>query len=99
MRSFLIFSMLLTILSCKEEQPPMEFNNIAVTYPETRKDTLKEDYHGEMVNDPYRWLEDDMSEETADWVKRQNEVTFSYLDSIPFRSALKDRLAKLWDYE
>jgi prolyl oligopeptidase len=69
-------------------------------YPETRRDeTVIDDYHGIKVADPYRWLEDDRSEETKAWVKSQNEVTFGYLNAIPFRAAIKSRLEKIWNYE
>lgn len=68
------------------------------TYPETAKGDVADDYHGTEVPDPYRWLEDDMSDETAAWVKAQNEVTFSYLESIPFRDALKERMTEIWNY-
>jgi len=67
-------------------------------YPETAKGDVVDDYHGTEVPDPYRWLEDDMSDETAAWVKAQNEVTFSYLESIPFRDALKERMTGIWNY-
>jgi prolyl oligopeptidase len=70
------------------------------TYPETRKDpSVIDDYHGTKVADPYRWLEDDNAAETKEWVKKQNEVTFGYLEKIPFRPLVKDRLEKLWNYE
>ncbi|GAA0872696.1 prolyl oligopeptidase family serine peptidase [Gangjinia marincola] len=72
---------------------------MAINYPETKKVDTTDTYFGEQVNDPYRWLEDDRSEETEDWVKRQNKVTFDYLDNIPYRDALKERLTQLWDYE
>jgi prolyl oligopeptidase len=69
-------------------------------YPDTRKDTtVVDDYFGTKVADPYRWLEDDNSEETADWVKRQNEVTFGYLKTLPARDKIRQRLEKLLDYE
>ncbi len=68
------------------------------TYPETAKGDVVDDYHGTAVPDPYRWLEDDMSDETAAWVKAQNELTFSYLESIPFRDALKERMTEIWNY-
>jgi prolyl oligopeptidase len=70
----------------------------AFVYPETRKGDVVDNYHGTEVADPYRWLEDDMSEETADWVRAENEVTFSYLETIPFRGALKERMTKIWNY-
>src|SRR5690606_14326250 len=56
-------------------------------------------YFGSEVSDPYRWLEDDRSPETENWVKDQNKTTFNYLDKIPFREDLKKRLEKLWNYE
>jgi prolyl oligopeptidase len=70
------------------------------TYPKTRQDpSVIDDYHGTKVADPYRWLEDDNSAETKEWVKQQNEVTYSYLDKIPYRQATKERIEKLWNYE
>lgn len=69
-------------------------------YPETRKDsTVVEDYFGTQVADPYRWLENDTSEETAAWVSAQNAVTFGFLETIPYRQRIVDRLTELWDYE
>ena len=68
------------------------------TYPETAKGDVVDNYHGTNVPDPYRWLEDDRSDETAAWVKAQNEVTFSYLETIPFRDALKKRMTEIWNY-
>lgn len=49
--------------------------------------------------DPYRWLEDDTSPETAAWVEAQNSVTLPYLAGIPFREALRARVLQLNDYE
>ena len=71
----------------------------ALNYPETKKVDTVTDYFGTEVKDPYRWLEDDRSEETENWVKAQNKVTFNYLENIPYRNKLKDRLTQLWDYE
>lgn len=72
----------------------------AFNYPETRKDTtVVDDYFGTKVADPYRWLEDDNSEETADWVKRQNDLTFGYLETLPQRDKIRERLEKLYNYE
>lgn len=70
-----------------------------ITYPETKKGTVTDTYFGTVIADPYRWLEDDRSEETGAWVKAQNEVTFNYLSQIPFRSQIKERMEKLWNYE
>ena len=70
-----------------------------VTYPKTKKVDTVTNYFGTQVKDPYRWLEDDMSEETARWVEDQNKTTFGYLENIPFREELKQRLTTLWNYE
>lgn len=70
----------------------------AMTYPYTRKSEQVDNYHGTLVPDPYRWLEDDDSPETLDWVQRQNELTFSFLNKIPARQKVKDRLIEIWDY-
>jgi prolyl oligopeptidase len=80
--------------SCQQKETTM-----TLTYPETKKEVVLDTFFEQVVEDPYRWLEDDRSEETADWVKRQNEVTFGYLDQIPYRKDLKDRLTKIWNYE
>ncbi len=67
-------------------------------YPVTQKVDTVDTYFGVKVPDPYRWLEDDKSAETAEWVKAQNIVTFDYLSKIPFREAIESRLKKIWDY-
>jgi prolyl oligopeptidase len=78
----------------------MEFKQIPVTYPATRKDTtVKDTYFGVNVSDPYRWLEDDQSAETKDWVKKQNIVTQGYLTQIPTRSRILKRLEAIWNFE
>lgn len=68
-------------------------------YPETAKVDVVDDYHGTKVADPYRWLEDDNSAETAAWIKAENEVTDDYLSQIPFRDLVRERLTQLWNYE
>ncbi|MCD4710268.1 MAG: prolyl oligopeptidase family serine peptidase [Bacteroidales bacterium] len=90
MKNVLSIILILIAMGCTQQR--------TFTYPETAKGDLVDDYHGTEVPDPYRWLEDDMSDETAVWVKAQNEVTFSYLESIPFRDALKERMTEIWNY-
>ena len=68
-------------------------------YPVTAKGDVVDTIFGTPVPDPYRWLEDDMSDETAAWVKEQNNVTFGYLEKIPYREQIKERLTEMWNYE
>ena len=68
-------------------------------YPETKKTEIIDNYFGTQVIDPYRWLENDMAEDTKAWVIQQNEVTENYLSQIPYRNSIKNRLEKLWNYE
>ena len=84
------------LVSCKEEMKP---RNITVNYPETQKKPVIDTIFKTAVVDNYRWLEDDRSKETEDWVKAENEVTFDYLSKIPYREQLKNRLSELWNYE
>ncbi len=70
-----------------------------ISYPATHKGDVVDSYFGTDVADPYRWLEDDRSEETGAWVTAENKVTFDYLSQIPYRDQLKTRLAELWNYE
>ena len=83
-------------LGCKEDKKETV---ITLDYPETKLVDSTDTYFGEVVKDPYRWLEDDRSEQTGAWVKAQNEVTFGYLNQISYREALKNRLSALWNYE
>ena len=91
---FLILVTILWVLSCstKDQQ------KVSV-YPTTKKVDTVDTYFGEKVNDPYRWLENDTAKETSDWIKSENEVTFAYLDKIPYRDQIKKRLEKIYNYE
>lgn len=85
-------------ISCnKTDKKPLPL--MKVNYPESKAIDHTDNYFDSIVPDPYRWLEDDRSTETGEWVKSQNEVSFDYLNKIPFRGAIRERLAKLWDYE
>ncbi|MBP88358.1 MAG: S9 family peptidase [Planctomycetaceae bacterium] len=70
-----------------------------LTYPNTHRADHIDDYHGTQVSDPYRWLEDPDSDETKAWVTAQNKVTFGYLEQIPERKEIEERLTELWNYE
>lgn len=91
MKRLAFFFLLLMLVGCEESS--------TLQYPETQKQAVTDTYFGEDVVDNYRWLEDDLSEQTADWVGRQNDVTFDFLKKIPFRNQLKERLESLWNYE
>lgn len=73
--------------------------NPSLAYPPTHKVSQVDNYYGVEVADPYRWLEDPDSEETQAWVEAQNQLTFGYLEEIPARDRLRERLTKLWNYE
>ena len=89
--NLIIFCLIFLFISCDSNQR----NN----YYLTEKIPVTDDYFDTEVVDNYRWLEDDMSQETGNWVAKQNETTFDYLNEIPFREQLKNRLTDLWDYE
>ena len=87
-----IISMALALTTALSAQTPL-------TYPPTRKADVVEDFFGAKVADPYRWLEDDNSAETKAWVVAQNKVTYGYLEQIPQRMKIRERMTKLWDFE
>ena len=96
---YLTFIILFTsaiLASCAKETKQ---KSIKVNYPETIKKAVRDTFFGTEVIDNYRWLEDDRSEETENWVKAENDVTFDYLSKIPYREQLKKRLTELWNYE
>lgn len=70
-----------------------------IDYPITEKKVVVDSYFETNIEDPYRWLENDLSSETMKWVDTQNDVTFDYLNSIPYKNKLKDKLTKIWNYE
>ncbi|MFD0931913.1 prolyl oligopeptidase family protein [Psychroflexus salinarum] len=76
-----------------------EKNQATLTYPETKQVDTVDSYFDTEVKDPYRWLENDRSDETEEWVKAQNDLTFGYLEEIPYRDQLKKRLSEVWNYE
>lgn len=86
-------------LNESNKQIMTETKKAAVEYPITAKGDVVDSYFEQIIADPYRWLEDDRSSETETWVKAQNQVTFSYLEQIPYREQIKQKLAASWNYE
>ncbi len=106
MKNLAFLAFIFAIYSCNQDQTKTSHTEMKMidptsygTYPTTDKDTVIDNYFGTDIIDAYRWLEDDMSDKTADWVKRQNEHTFDYLNKIPFRKNIEERLTTLWNYE
>lgn len=100
MRNLVLAALILTTITAKAQENRLnKSETITVTYPETKTVNTVDNYFGEQVKDPYRWLEDDRSKETGDWVIAQNKVTSNYLSQIPYRQELKERLTEIWNYE
>ena len=96
-KAILIMGSVIALAACQEKPQP---RYQVAQYPETfRDETVVDDYFGTKVADPYRWLENDTSEQTTAWVNAQRAVTDDYLSHIPFRGAIKDRLTTLMNYE
>lgn len=96
--SFILLAM--AIVGCKQHKQIDAMTDINLKpYPQTEKIDHKDIYFGTEVDDPYRWLEDDLAENTKAWVKAENEITQDYLSQIPYRDAIKSRLEQLWNYE
>ena len=94
-RAIILFSLCLSSLAVD----PVAQTSSTLVYPQARRGDQVDDYHGVKVADPYRWLEDTDSAETHAWVEAEDKLTFDYLDKIPYRQAIRDRLTKLWNYE
>jgi prolyl oligopeptidase len=73
-------------------------SQLKIEYPETKKENQIDDYFGVKIPDPYRWLENTDSPEVKEWIEEENKVTFSYLEQIPYRNKIKERLTELWNY-
>ncbi|HET6179900.1 MAG TPA: prolyl oligopeptidase family serine peptidase [Candidatus Sulfotelmatobacter sp.] len=100
LRTYVLPCFVLLSLFCLFTFPlAAQTDSAALTYPKAKTVDQVDDYHGTKVADPYRWLEDTDSADTHDWVEAENKLTFSYLDQIPYRGAIRDRLTKLWNYE
>jgi len=95
--SVLIVLILLIFLPTCQKQGEREAQ-AQLTYPVTRKVDQVDDYFGTKVEDPYLWLEDEQSEDVENWVEEQNKVTCSYLENIPFREKLRQRITEVYNY-
>src|SRR5437868_12979307 len=84
--------LLLAVTACRQSDPPK------VSYLQTKKTDVVDDYFGTKVADPYRWMESLDSPEVAAWVAAQNQVTEKYLAQLPLRQHFKQRITQLWDY-
>jgi prolyl oligopeptidase len=96
--SYLLCSLLLLAIvlpGCTLHQYSQE----PLQYPVARQMDQTDDYHGTLVKDPYRWLEDPDSPETRAWIEAENKITFAWLEEIPCRDKIADRLTDLWNYE
>lgn len=98
MKKILSFMAIVTLTFACKNETKMD-DTASLTYPDTKKVDTVDNYFGTDVKDPYRWLEDDRSPETEAWVVAQNEVTYGYLNEIPYRDQLNDRLTEIWNYE
>jgi len=96
-KAFLLSSLALCLLACNQGKKPAEKITL-MTYPETKKETITDNYFGTTIADPYRWLENDTSAETKKWVDAENKVTQNYLSQIPYRADIKKRLTEIWNY-
>lgn len=95
-----IMLLVLGLTACQQEKTIESKQDMVLKpYPKTEKVDHKDTYFSMTVEDPYRWLEDDLSDKTKQWVTAQNEVTEDYLQQIPFRKAIRQRLENLWNYE
>jgi prolyl oligopeptidase len=96
MRKILFLSVLMAVFtSCEDKKQTMTEK---LNYPETRKDSIVDNYHGESVSDPYRWLEFDTAADVEAWVKAQNELTFGYLGKISSRDRIRARIEEFYNY-
>ncbi|MEI6508831.1 MAG: prolyl oligopeptidase family serine peptidase [Bacteroidota bacterium] len=97
MKNFAYLIIVISIIACNNKK--MERKEIAVgAYPQTKKGNVTDDYFGTKVADPYRWLEYDTAADVAEWVKAENKITHDYLDQIPFRKNIKERLTQIWNF-
>ncbi len=100
MRLFLVcFALAITVTAQYSKPQNQKQMDKSLTYPTAKKVDQVDDYHSVKVSDPYRWLENPDADDARAWIEAQNKLTFGFLNEIPERAKIKDRLTKLWDYE
>ncbi|MDZ4840080.1 MAG: prolyl oligopeptidase family serine peptidase [Bacteroidota bacterium] len=96
----LILALIIQVADAKDKKKKKKvIKNAGLTYVKTRKDKTTDNYHGSQIADPYRWLENDKSAETAKWITDQNVITQSFLGRAPYKSLIKTKLTELWNYQ
>ena len=102
-RNFVVIVIFFYLQGCENMDKNMDrelsVGKIIAEYPPTPKIPVTETYFDTSVTDPYRWLEDDQSDRTDHWIESQNQLTADYIEQIPYRDAIFDRISVLWDYE
>ncbi len=96
MKKYIYIATLLSVAACSKKMEQKKI--VAGAYPESRKETVSDDYFGTKVADPYRWLENDTAADVEAWVGAQNKVTTDYLAQIPYREKIKNRLTDIWNF-
>lgn len=97
-RNLVLIALIMVVflpISCKQIEKETQ---APLTYPATKKVEQIDDYFGTKVADPYRWLEDDKAEEVKQWIEEQNKVTFAYLEKIPYREKIRQRITEIYNY-
>jgi prolyl oligopeptidase len=99
MKKFNIFATVMAALALYACMPNNKTEATKMNYPKTDTTNTTDTLFGKIISDPYRWLEDDQSEKTKEWIETQNKLTFGYLDKIPYRDEINKRLSEIWNYE
>ena len=99
MKQIVLFASLVFASACSADSIRDTSATRALAYPETRRMEHVDVYHGQRIADPYRWFEDENAAETRQWIEAENALAQPYLEAIPARAKIKERLTQLWNYE
>ena len=86
---------LLILISCSNNNE----NTTELKYPESKKIDFTENLHGYEISDSYRWLEDFTSDESIDWIERQNNFTKQFIKKNKYKKGLENYLNEIWESE